>query len=160
MDVKELPQIVLMLVLIGMIVGIGVLIHDKFGTATAVTATVTNESITIPAVGVNVSLAQENLTGFSRILNATGGTQLAANYTVHLTDGIITHDGNTSACTQGDTCYAYYSWTNYDSETRTALRAAQSAISGVATSWLALIVTMVVLGILLTMVINSFRMKR
>lgn len=160
MDVKELPQIVLMLVLVGMIIGIGVLITDKFATATAVTASISNESITMPAVGTNITLAEGNITSFSRILNDTGGTHPAANYTVHNLDGLVTHDQNTSTCTQGDTCYAYYSYTEYETETATALDAAREAIGGIATSWLALIVTMVVLGILLTMVINSFRMKR
>lgn len=83
MAVGELYQFVLLIVLVGMIVGVGVLILDKFSSTSGVT----------PAA------------------------QLAIN-------------------------------------------AARDAVGGVATSWLALIVTIAVLAILLVLVIRSFSMGR
>lgn len=83
MQIGELYQFVLLIVLVGMIVGVGVLILDKF--------------------------------------SGTSGVTPAA---------------------------------------QTAINAARDAVGGVATSWLALIVTIAVLAILLVLVIRSFSMGR
>lgn len=160
MEVKELPGLALMLVLVGMIVGIGVLITSQFGAVVYVDTAITNETVVWPATGATVALTFHNVTAVTQILNDTGGAEPTANYTIDLTSGVITNDGNTSACTQGDDCYVYYTFRNYETATKVALDSAGSAISGIATSWLALIITIAVLAILLVLVIRSFSAPR
>lgn len=157
MDFRELPALVLMFLFTGMLIGVGVLILSSFGDATSKAEVVTNESFTVPAVGASVSLSHGNLTVFTKILNATGSAQDTNNYTVTLATGSILHEVNTSTCTQSDTCYAYYTYTDYETNTKVALASAYAAVAGVATNWFALIITIAVLAILLTLVIRSFR---
>jgi len=46
MDVKALQPFVIMIVLVGMILGVGVLVFDKFGLAVYTATGITNESLT------------------------------------------------------------------------------------------------------------------
>lgn len=83
MEIGQLYQFALLIVLVGLIVGVGVLILDRFSATTGVTATA-----------------------------------------------------------------------------QTAINASRDAVSGIATSWMALIVTIGVLAIILTLVIRSFAVNR
>ena len=160
MQINELPQLVLMIVLVGMLVGVGVLITDKFATAAADTVVVTNETIAaVPNNNTNITLAHGNLTSFGSFHNVTNEVVTSTNYKVHLAAGkveVLVNDSGGWITT--DEVYAYYSYTNYETEAATALDAARDAIGGIATSWLALIVTIAVLAILLVLVIRSFSM--
>lgn len=160
MEIKQIGAVAVLLVMVSLIVGAGVLVLDVFATATAEVTTVTNESFTWPVNGTNVTLTHGNITAFRRITNLTTDEFDSNNYTVYNTEGNIEVLNNNSVCTDGDTCFAWYNYTEYDTDAKTALDAGRDAVGGIANSWMALIVTIVVLAIILTMVIRSFAGKR
>jgi len=60
MELKDLFSFVLMLVIVGMIIGIGVIIFDKFGQSTAVTTTA---NTTITAMRTEIANISTNWIG-------------------------------------------------------------------------------------------------
>lgn len=149
-----------MIVAVGMLLGVGVLTLDKFGTATKESLTILNESFTVPAANATVTLNNGNITSFTKILNASGGTWSSSSYSVDLTLGVLNNTGNTGACTNGSTCYAYYIYDEYDTDANTALSSGRDAISEIGTTWLGLIITIIVLSLILGLVIKSFNLNR
>ena len=74
MELKDLQPMVLMLVLIALIVGVGVLVIDKFGEAVK-DSTSLNETVTFTnSVGVTVqgTTANNDVTSITSIINGTG----------------------------------------------------------------------------------------
>jgi len=162
MELNNLYGFVLMLVLVAMILGVGILVIDKMSAAVYIDKSEINESITMPAGNASVQLIRVNLTKFISLKNTTGTTFASANYTVHLGNGTLTITGNSSKegiCPEGSTCYATYNWRDYGSAATVALNASRSAITPIASTWLTLIVTIVVLAIILTIVVRSFAQK-
>ena len=156
MEWNKLPTIVLTLILVGLIVGVGVLTLDKFGAATKESTIITNESFTVPAANATVTLSNGNITAFTKILNASGDTWDSGQYSVDLSAGTINNTGNSGACTNGSTCYAYYTYDEYDTSANTALGNSRDAVGDVSNTWLSLIVTLLMLAIIMYLVISGF----
>jgi len=164
MEVKQLPAIVLMFVMIGMLVGVGLITFNKFGTATAEATTISSESLTWPSLNGNMTLAHGNLTSFTSIVNTTGSVYPAANYTVSLTEGRVQigiNDSELLPCgTVADTCVANYVYTEYDTETNTVMNNMVTAVSTIPSTWLPLIITIIALAIVMGLVLASFAFNR
>lgn len=158
MKYTALPTFVVMLVLIAMLVGVGVLTFSKFGSAAKESTVITNESFTVPAEAV--TLAHGNITSWLYVLNATGDVWGAGNYSVDTTTGVFNNTGNESGCVDKDTCYAYYTYDEYNTETMTAASAAGTAVGDISNTWLTLIVTIGLLAIIIGMVVAGFMLRK
>ena len=156
MELKELPGLIILITVIGMLIGIGILVFGKFGDASYDSKVVENESFTMPAKETNVTLAHGNITSFSKIINASGQTLPGANYTVFKTEGNIENNNANSTCYNGMTCYAWYTFKDYDTATRTAMIDVSDETGIIASTWLSLIVTVIMLSFVLVIVIRSF----
>lgn len=150
-EFKDLPKIVLMLVLVGLIIGVGVLVLDKFSTASKNHLTYL-ENVTITAKSGTLTKTS-GFTGVNFLRNASNTTQTYTYGTqVNITAaGAVT----TSSDFTGGTLETNYTYDS-TSATSTAVDAATSATGGIANNWLALIVTVVVLAIILWFVVGSF----
>jgi hypothetical protein len=158
MEIGNLSKFALIIVLVAMIVGVGVLVIDRLSTSDAAVIEKTgyNDSIVWPLLGANVTLDHGNITTFGYILNVSGNTMVAANYSIEASTGKVMALSNTTGIKTGQTVYAYYSWDDHNTESAVSLRAGRDALSEIATSWLSLIVLIGCIAIVLTMVIRSF----
>ena len=229
MEVKQLEGFVLLLVMLGLIIGVGILVLDKFSIAVKDSTSI-NETITFTnSVGVTVqgTTANDDVTSITSIINGTGtrATYVSTSYNF-TTAGIINLDPiptiilNETITFVGGTIDAVYTnitsvesvanktkdytswintginWTtagvftsnasfttgelqiNYtfdwislgkhdvtyfydkDSTSTTTVGYVNTSIGIIASTWLPLIVTIVILSIILTLVIRSFVTKR
>jgi hypothetical protein len=150
---------VLMLVLIGMILGIGILIFDKFGSATYNTVTITNDTVTwLP--NADEALDHGNITSFTSLVNGTSVAVPSSNYTVYNVNGSIAMLDNSTTMNETMTAYATYTYKEYATTTQSTMSSMVTTTSPIATTWLPLIVTIVILAIILTIVIRSFAQTR
>jgi len=148
MEINKLTSVTLLLVLVALIVGIGVVIFDKFGEATRNEITVVDETV---AIDTNAGTLAESpvkvLTSFSNsTVTFTVGTQV----NVTLSTGALVTSGVANG--DYDATYTYYD----DSATTTVMTSGTTAVGGIATNWFGLIVTIVVLALILGLVIRSF----
>lgn len=159
MEVKDLYAFVLMLVLVGMVLGVGILVLDRF-LLTVDQVTVANENFTTPAVNSSTTLANTNLVSLSSIVNQTGDTwTLTTGYTVSLVAGTITNIDN-GTCQEGNQCNATYVYSRTTGAPAVALGEARDAVGDIPELWLPLIVTIAVLSLILVLVIRSFGRAR
>ena len=170
MDYKNLYTFVLTLVLIGIIIGVGLLVLGKFGDATRDTNTVNNETSDNIATGfagtpsnMTITLTNTPVRDITRITNSSNyvailntdynvsslatGSIILWNYTEN---GMFTSGGGGSIYV--NITYRYYA----DSKATTELDNVIDAVAEIPSTWLPLIVTIVVLAIILTLVISSF----
>lgn len=163
METKDLTRFVLMIVLIGMVIGIGILTFDKFGDATSETTTVANESVTVTA-GAG-SLAGYNIltvTSFADNQSTlTSGILTSATITWDTTAGsfVVNTSNPTLNWTAANTYYVYYTY-DKNSTTTDTMGDVRSAVTPIASTWLPLVVTVVILAIILGIVLNSFAKRR
>jgi len=152
MEVRQLEGFVLLLVMLGMIIGVGVLVLDKFGDAVQDDTTVTNETVTITA---NVGqLANDEIVSIQSIGNKT---TVMTNW---VDTGINwTESGGISFNNTAGELYFNYTY-EADSTATTAVGNVNTSIGTIATTWLPLVVTIVILSIILTLVIRSFVIKK
>lgn len=150
-ETKNLPGFILTLILLGMIIGVGLIVLINFGDSARTTTTQVNNSITLLR-NQWVSLTYDELSSFTSLKNSTSYTIPAANYTVDTTNGRIMLLAQKWNNTAAKATYGYY----VDSTTTTAMDNISSAVTPIATTWIALIVTVFVLAIILGLVITSF----
>ena len=155
MEIKDLYPLVLMIVFVGLLLGVGILVLDKFGEAAKDSTTIVNN--TLAAVGAaSVTLSHDDVTSVTSIVNASGDSnyRLTTDYNF-TTAGVFTFARNIS----NNTVLVSYV---YDRDTISTTSAANSAaaISDISTSWLSLIITIAILAIILGLVIRSFAIKR
>lgn len=163
MEVSKLSGIILMLVMTGMILGVGILTMDKFGAATASTATVTSEEFTYTSVGKNVTLAHGNLTAVTYVKNASAVLWASANYSIALSTtnaAQIYLLNNESTCRDGDKCYVTYTYKEYVTPTDTEMDNMNAAVGAIGSTWMTLIVTVIALALILMLVLRSFGTNR
>ena len=157
MELKELPGLIILITVIGMLLGIGILIFGRFGDAAYDSKVVQNESFTVPGNVTNVTLSHGNITAFTKIINASGSVLETSKYTVFSTKGIVErNDAANTTCKDGTTCYAWYTFTDYDTATRTAMIDVADETGTIASTWLSLIITVIMLSFVLVIVIRSF----
>jgi len=147
MEVNKLQAFVLMIVLVGMVIGIGVLVLDKFGVAVKTPGTVTNESVVV-AGGVGTT-TNDDVTAITFLGNTTD--QALVNVEVNATTtGFVTGTG-----WQAGTYNVSYTYSK-DTPSTTATFAGRDEVSNISTVWLGLIVTIAILAIILLLVIRGY----
>lgn len=159
MEIKGLYGFVLTIILVGMVLGVGVLIFDTFNTSVGTLTTVTNQSFTVPANGSGTVTLRSNMVSFTSVVNDTADEWDSSNYTVDLTTGVLTNLYN-ETCAPTKTCYATFSYRPTDSATSGVMNSSISTVTPIASTWLPLIVTVAILAIILTLVIQSFGARR
>lgn len=153
-DIKILQVLVITLVLTGLLLGIGMLVFSKFGDAVAEQTTVTDETVTIASgVGKFANIDQGIVSVSTTVTNATNGTD-----TVTITAANWTTSGAVALGQEGGWNFTYV----YDKNVTATDVMADSidAMSPIASDWIGLIVTVVVLSIILSLVLTSFARRR
>lgn len=159
MNINKLPTIVLTLILTALIIGVGVLTLDLYGSAAKERITISNESFTVPQLNKTVSLAYGNITEVTQILNASGDIWNTSLYIMDLEAGTLNNSQNSGACTNGTTCYAYYLYDEYETDTALATIASRNDIGDISNVWMSLVITLIILSLIMYMVISNFVMK-
>lgn len=158
MEFKNLPTVVLSIVLIGMILGVGILVFNNFGQATR-EEVATSESLP-QAAGVLTTTNSPiksvsfygNTTKSNTTFNCVG---CAVNYTaatgVFAVENTVFDDGVSYTVN-----YTYYK----NSSSTDVMVSTAAAISPIASTWLSLIVTIIALSIIMVFVIKSFSIRQ
>ena len=153
-----------MIVLIGLVVGVGVLLFDKFSTVSSIETFVVQTTDEITALNnTNVSLTGYDIiadpTNISHI-NGTDLTNFVGNWTVNNgSDGVLATfqlRNETWDAVNLNITYTY----NKKTPTYFVLKNMTAGLAPIGSSWMPLIITISILAIILTMVMSAFVMKR
>lgn len=152
METKQLLPITLMLVLVGMLVGVGIFTLDSLSTASKTNTDITNETVTITSAAG--TLGNTYVQSVSFIGNTTFRCDLPNTNCFNITNsatGAIRVNGSFK---DGpfNVSYVYKKST----AASTAIDNTVGALDDIPGTWMALIVTVVVLSIILALVIGSF----
>jgi len=159
MELSNLQGFVLIMVLVGMVLGVGVLVLDEFGTAVKDSTVITDETVSfVAAAGTTVN---DDVSAITQITNTTvtctvfNSANSCANWT---SAGALVLNSSTFTNTTRDynVTYTY----DADSTSTTTLASVVTGITPIATTWLPLIITIAVLAIILVLVIRSFSTRR
>lgn len=144
------------MVLVGMLLGVGVLVLDSYGRAARTTTTVTDASVNVSTGAA--TLSQTYCLTVGSIINSTGGVAYSATtYNVSYTTKdtcVITSD-----LPLGQLYNITYTY-GASNAAQVAADNTNSAITPISSTWMPLIVTVVVLSIILMLVMSSFGMRR
>jgi hypothetical protein len=156
LELKNIQGFVLLLVLTGMLVGVGVLVLDRFGDTAKTSTTIAFGSQNVTLAGGAGTLTNDEVTSLlflgNSSINFTVGTQ------VNLTNGELgTILASYPKIVNGSYIVSYVY--DADSAATTGLNSGRDAVSSVATDWLSLIVVIGVLALILVLVIRSFVSK-
>ena len=152
MEIKDLGKLVLLFVLVGMILGVGVLVLDKFSRATRTTTTVIDGSVNVSSGAATLSNTY-CLTVASIANESDGAAFSASTYNVSYTNAdTCTITSDLPVNLKYNITYTY----GADSASQAVTDGTNDAISPISTTWMPLIVTVAVLAIILTLVIGSF----
>lgn len=158
MEMKVLPPIVLMLVLTALVVGVGVLIFDKFGDTVKIDTPLTNnENDTVTLATGIVTLSNDeivSLQGCYDVENMTNLGTTLCNVTDSEAGKLVT-----SLAQKPRHVYVNYTYQR-DSITTTSLASSATAVGAVSNSWMTLIVTILILSVILFFVLRSFAFGR
>ena len=156
MDVSKLQPFIIIIVLVAMVIGIGIITLDKMGATTFYTLNNLNESITLNGNYSLTNLGFGNVTNVDRVINSTGSSNsLGTNcWEVNMTAGQFTYKNNTDDCRESATVNIIYD------ATVAATRATSAEVANISSSWMGLIITIVVLAIILGIVLVSFSPDR
>ena len=153
MDINDLGRVVLMFMVLGILVGVAVITWDKFGDAAKTTETVTQQVTT--GLGYAATLAQDDTVVCTVFTNGT-------------ITGTI---GDTVNCTSAGaltTSTIYVNGTSYNvtytyklsGQTTTSMTDMINATTPITTSWVSLLVVVIILAIVIGIVLNSFAFKQ
>ncbi len=158
MELKAIYGFALLLVVVGMILGIGVMTLDKFGVGTYNAALKVNDSLTL-RTDVWTALSNPTADLTSRAYTATNVTgssvDVVCNSNLKWDCRAIKIADNTNIAMNNTVINVTYYY-GVASVTSAALTNTRTEISTISTTWLGLIVTVVILAIILTLVIQSF----
>lgn len=153
-EIKDLHMTILVIISVGMLLGVGILVFDQFGVAVKTEATIVNESITI--TNLAGATANDDIVSVSYFGNSTWNCAPIDTGCVNVTTGGVVTTNSTFNNATFDISYVY----DADSTGTTTMTNMISASSPIASTWLPLIVTVLVLAIILGMVIRSFSQQR
>lgn len=153
MKTQDLVPVVLALLFVGLIVGVGVLVMGSFGDVVQGTATATNDTTAAVAAGATTTTNDEVVT-LSGCQDEANGTKFTIGSTCNLSDA---ESGDIRVATSVNGAKLLLNYTfQTDTPASTALSSGESAVSGIATDWMALTITIVVLSLILGMTIAGF----
>jgi hypothetical protein len=147
--------LVLLLIFVGLLIGTGVLVLDKFSRASRDTTTTTDASLNLSVAGTT-TLAKTYCIAVKSIVNWTTSFSLT-DYGVNFTnaDTCTIQYAAISGC-KTNLCNVTYTWGADTSSAASTLNSAYGAISPIATTYMGLIVTIAVLAVVLGLVMGSF----
>lgn len=154
MEIREIVPFVLILLFVGMLIGVGTLTLDKYARAVRTTTTKVSTGNNF-STGSSLDLTDSYCLSVTSIDNGTTTFSLTTyNVTLSNADGCVFSYSTIAACTL-PLCNITYT---YGAETKsaTAATSVNDAITPIASTWLPLVVTVVILAIILTLVISSF----
>ena len=163
MEWKDLQGFVLIVILIAMILGVGLIVLDKFGDTIKESTPAVNETLVVASA--TGTTANDEVTAITLIYNetmeivviVTVSTTGADNFSWVEDTGVISFNDSVSV-PDGDYLITY----TYDADTTssTSMKSVVSSMIPIATTWLPLIITIAILAIILGLVIRSFAGKR
>ena len=155
MEVNQLYPAIMIIVMTGMILGVGILTFDKFADA-AKTPTTLNETVTF--TGPAGSTTYDEVNSVSQMSNGTASCS-AFNSAYACANWTADGDLSINSTFLDDEYYVVYNY-DADSTTTTELGNVRDATATISSSWITLIITVVILAIILGMVIRSFGGRR
>jgi hypothetical protein len=145
---ETLPSTVLMLLVVAMLIGVGILMTEKFGDAVGTDTTVTAEVVTF--TGETASLANGVIQSISSAVNNTASGETV---TVNILEGTAGTVSTTSTgLASANVTYIYKA----DSYTTDRMDNVTDALDDISNDWLSLIITMIILSLIIGMVVFSF----
>ena len=161
MKLNDLPQVAIILVLVGVFFAIGIVVLGTIQTNNVgVTLnTVTNESITMPQLANGtVTLAHGYLVSITSVKNSTGSAYSSTNYTIsNSVNGVVKFVNNQSAaCYGGTSCRITYTYNTYgETPASVSLTNTIEALGEIPNNWLILIVVIIVASIVIGVVVSN-----
>lgn len=158
MELNEIMSYVLMLVTVGMLIGVGIVTMEAFAGSTFYAVSNFNDTtVTFTTNNTLSALSFGNITSIGSVLNGTKNDVISTTcYQVNSTAGQISYRNTSASCSFITSISVVYSFNQYATASRTGINAAGAAVSSIATSWLGLLTTIVVLSILIVIVVRSF----
>lgn len=159
MEIKDLTAVVLLFLFVGMLLGVGVLTLDKFGRAARTTTTVVSTGQNLSAAS-SVDFSEEYCIGITSVANATASYDVSK-LTYSNADGCAITNAGITGCGPALASYCNITYTyGATTTTATAMINTNSAITPIASTWMSLLVTVVILAIILGLVIRSFAQRQ
>ena len=155
MEIGELKNIVLMFVLVGVLLGIGILVLDSFSGSVKTVTAATDQNVNVSS-GV-ATLSKNQCKEITAVINNSVGD---ASYSISFYNVTLTNKPTCAISANLPVGYKYNITYNYYVNTTSSLAADQvsGAITTIPSTWMALIIVVVMLSIVLTLVIRSFSM--
>jgi hypothetical protein len=161
MEIEQLPNILLTILTIGMILGVCLLVFDNFNSSTRTVTRITNEScaqaagkVTLANIPLKELVSYGNSSkGFTTVFNCAG---CKVNYTLDTGELTVSTGTYKNTGSNYKATYDYYA-NNTVTATVTDVR---NATIPIGSTWLGLLVTIIVLAIILGMVMKAFNSKR
>lgn len=159
MELGDLAKTVLFLFLIGLVLATGILVVDKFGRVSRTTTSVTSTGLNLTAAGSN-DFSQTYCIGFTSVSNST--TSFATtNLHYSNADGCVVSNDAIAGCGPEAAAYCNITYTyGATTDTATTMINWNTGLSAISSSWLPLIITVMVLAIVLGLVLSSFTAGR
>jgi hypothetical protein len=146
-QIGNLPEIIITLVIVGIIVAIGLILFDKFGSAVKEDISITNTTFTN-----NTALGYEPVSSVSGVWCNGSVAVATGNYSFDGTK-IIVYGTELRSCTSFTA-----SWEGRDNTSAyDALASSTDAVSPITSDWLPIIVIVVVVGIIMSLIFLAFR---
>ena len=160
MDTSKLYPAILLITLTIILTAVGVLIADKMAIEVREPANTIDYGVTcVELLPTVCTTTNTPLLAVLNITNSTGKEVPAVNYTINSTAlGKIIIIGNWSGGTGNKYNLSY----TYDKDTAAtdSLEAGRDAVTSINTSWMNIIILVMVMSIIITLVISSFVMGR
>ena len=156
---KELYGYILLIIMLGFLIGVGVFMSDKLGSINYYTINNYNDTVTL-AANASQALDRGNITT-ATVWNGTANILLSDCYELNGTKGTFVYYNDTLNCNvaaSDSSFYIIYNYKDFATATRNAMASVTSEVSGIATNWLGLIVTIIVLSLIIFLIARSFFM--
>ena len=154
MEVNQLYGFTLLILLVGMVLGVGVLVLDKFSTSVYTDANGASNNVVIYTHNYSV-LSHSSVTASGYTAINQSGTTMVLEFDSNDkwgASGAKLISPLTSNGTAINISYIY----GADSAATDSLQAARAEVSTIATTWLGLIITVSILALILLLVMRSF----
>ena len=154
---KHLFGAIVIIVTLSLLVVVGLIMLDTFGDNVKDSTGVTDEAVTV-ASGT-FTTANDEVTSVQAFFNITGGVVAdisAADFNWTEESGVVLVNSSYDDGAYWAINYTY----DKDSTTTDSLDDSRAAIGAINSTWLALLITIIILSVILGLIIRSFVMKR
>jgi len=159
-DLNDVPSVAIIFMLTAVFFVVAIIILSSLGNNSNFSpSTSYAENVTVPALQGNVSLSKNYLVSIQSIVNGTGATLDATNYTLLNTGvssvGVVQFLDNKTSCITGKSCYVTYTFNNHNSTSGTVITKSIEAMSEIPNNWLLLIAVVLAAAIIIGIVMNN-----